>query len=311
MSGAHRESARQSGFSLVELMVGMAVSLLVVAALLQGFAVTATAAATHAGHSETVTNSRHALQELSREIRHAALHRLVRDASQISHSTTTLALTDYGCGAGIDVQLANGIQGFDGNPYAGTCLAPGASVSYARGDVLVLHRTASEPSASFDRGAPYVRLSYGAGSVFVGGSPTVAPLAAAPFFDYRLVSEVYFINAFTSSATESPRVPALYRLSLADGVNPVMQAQLVAANVEHLQFQFGVSDASGNLRYMTGSTVTDWRAVRTVRIWLLMRETLPEPGLVSASYTLGDVTYTPADHYRRSVYSTTVAMRNG
>ena len=311
MSTAHQNGDCQRGFSLVELMVAMAVGLFVVAVLLQGFVVTASAAATHAGSSETVSNSRYALQELGREIRHAALHRLVWDASQISNSTTSLALTDYGCGAGIDIQLANGIQGFDGNPYAGTCLAPRGSVSYARGDVLVLHRTAAEPTATFDPGAPYIRVSYGAGSVFVGGSPTVAPLAAPPYFDYRLVSEVYFINTFTSSATENPRVPALYRTRLSDGASPVMTAQLVAANVEHMQFQFGVSDVSGNVRYMNGSAVTDWTAVRTVRIWLLMRESLPEPALVSASYAFGGVTYTPADHYRRSVYTTTVALRNG
>ena len=301
----------QRGFSLVELLVALTVGLFLVAATLQGFTATASAAATHAGHSDTVTNSRHALQELVREVRHAALHRLVWDSSQISDSTTTLAQTDYGCGAGIDAQLSNGIQAHDSNPYAGTCLAPGGSVNYARGDVLVLHRTALEATSSYDIGAPYIRVAYGVGSVFVGGSPTVAPLAAPPYFDYRLLSEVYFINAFTTSASESPAVPALYRLRLTEGNNPAMTAQLVAANVEHLRFQFGVADGSGNVRYLSASAVTDWPSVRTARIWLLMRESLPEPGLVSASYVLGDVTYTPTDHFRRSVYSATVALRNG
>jgi type IV pilus assembly protein PilW len=302
----------QRGFSLVELLVAMAVGLFMVAVLIQGFAATSSAAAAHAGNSETATNGRYALQELGREIRHAALHRLVWDASQISNSTTTLAQTDYGCGAGIDVQLGSGLQGFDGNPYASTCLSPGSTLNYARGDVLVLHRTALEPTATFDIGAPYVRVAYGIGSVFVGGSPTVAPLTAPPFFDYRLLSEVFFVNAFTVSASESPLVPALYRLRLSDGANPAMTAQLVASNVEHLQIQFGVSDSSGNVRYFSGGAVTDWSAVRTARIWLLMREAVPEAGLGSASYVLGDVTYTPpADHYRRSVYSATIALRNG
>jgi type IV pilus assembly protein PilW len=304
-------SVRACGFSLVELLVAMAIGLVVVAAVIRGFAVSASAAATHAGQSDTVANSRYALAELGREIRHAALHRLVWDASQITHSTTTIAQADYGCGPGVDVQLGNGLQGFDGNPYPGSCLAPGNTVSHARGDVLVMRRTALEPTATFDVGAPYVRVAYGSGRVFVGGSPTVAPLTAPPFFDYRLLSEVYFINAFTVSAAESPQVPALYRLRLSDGANPVMTAQLVAANVEHLQLQFGMSDSSGNVRYLSGTAITDWSAVRTARIWLLMRETLPEPGLASASYTLGDVTYAPGDHYRRSVYSATIALRNG
>ena len=126
-----------------------------------------------------------------------------------------------------------------------------------------------------------------------------------------------------ANVPERPRIDLTTTLADGEGVARMLQragvgagdaagaAQLVAANVEHLRFQFGVADGSGNVRYLSASAVTDWPSVRTARIWLLMRESLPEPGLVSASYVLGDVTYTPTDHFRRSVYSATVALRNG
>jgi type IV pilus assembly protein PilW len=296
---------------LVELLVAMALGLFVVAVVIQGFAATTSANNTNSAVAESHTNGRHALEVLKREVRHAALHRLVWESSQFVNNDATLAAKDYGCGTGFVTQLEQGVVGFnDSNPYDGSCLKDASDRDYARGDVVVLRRTALQAATAFDNGAPYVRASYGVANLFVGGTATEAPLLPEPRFDYRLVSDVYFVNAFTTSADENPKVPALYRLTLSAGANPTMTPELVASNVEHLQMQFAVADSSGNVRYLNANNVTDWTAVRTARIWLLVRDSNPEAGMVSGKYEMGDVTYEPKDRYRRAVYSTTIAIRN-
>ena len=309
---SHGMRRQNRGFTLVELMVAVALSLFVITIVIQGFAATSAASNINATVAESSTNGRHALEVLKREVRHAALHRLVWDASQIINDDATLATKDYGCGVGFVTGLSVGITGFnDNNPYAASCLATASDREYVRGDVLVLRRTSRAPAGSFDIGAPYVRTAYGVANIFIGGTTTTtAPFLPEPNFDYRMVSDVYFVNAFTNSANETPKVPALYRLTLTAGANPQMRPELVAANVEQFQVQYAVTDSSDKIRYYDANSVTDWTAVKTARIWLLTRESTPEVGFVSGQYVLGDVTYAPADNFRRTVYSSTIAIRN-
>ena len=308
---SHAMHLHSRGFTLVELMVAIALGLFVITVVIQGFAASSAASNTNSVVAESSTNGRHALEVLKREVRHAALHRLVWDASQIVNDDATLATKDYGCGAGFVTGLGVGITGFnDSNPYAASCLATASDREYARGDMLVLRRTSRVPASAFDIGAPYVRMAYGVANVFIGATTTNVPLLPAPNFDYRMVSDVYFVNAFTNSANETPKVPALYRLTLTPGANPQMNPELVASNIEQFQVQYAVTDSGGNIRYYDANAITDWTAVKTARIWLLTRESTPEAGFVSAQYVLGDVTYTPADNFRRTVYSSTIAIRN-
>jgi type IV pilus assembly protein PilW len=298
----------QRGLSLVELMIGLTLGLVMVAVVIQGYASSSNTASVNSLVSEFQTNGRYAIEFLRREVRHSALSPLVWDASQIDINATAAA-KNYGCGAGLTTQLRQGLLAAnDSNPYAASCLANGTDRKWARGDVLTLRRLGLDAVTSYSTGAPYARVSYGAANVFLGGE--TATTLPAPAYDYPLVSDVYFINEFSTSASESPKVPALYRLTLGTGANPTLAPELVASNVEHMQMQFGVADGSGNIRFLNADTVSDWTAVVSMRLWLLMRATSPEAGFASGSYTMGDVTYTPADNYRRVVLASTIDLRN-
>jgi type IV pilus assembly protein PilW len=313
MSPSDRRAAtgrQQRGLSLIELMIAVALGLLLVTVVMQGFASTSSNSRVSSVVSEYQTNGRYALETLKREIRHAALHPMVWDEEQVDRNASVDA-KNYGCGAGVSTTLGTGITGWnDTNPYAATCLAAGADRTYLRGDALMLRRTALAAATVFDANAPYARVSYGAANVYLGGE--VAAELAIPSFDYRLVSDLYYVNDFTTSTTESPKVPALYRLTLSAGANPTMVPQLVASNVEHFQVQFGqVMDVvTGSIRYFNADAVIDWKRVNVARVWLLMRATEREIGFTSGSYQLGDVTYTPNDSFRRVVLSTTINLRN-
>ena len=306
-------SARQFGVSMIELMVGVAVGLIVVAAMLQGFASSSSSANVNSLVSEYQTNGRYALEVLKREIRHAALHPLVWDPAQVT-ATATATAKDYGCGAGVSTDVMQGIVASnDGSLFPSTCFSSAKTDRlYVRGDMLMLRRAGRDTVTAFNTGAPYVRLGYGAGNVFVGTTDTPSSTMAAPVFDYPLVNDIYFINDFTTSATESPKVPALYRLTLGSGANPTMTPELVASNVEQLQLQFGqvMDPVAGSVQYVDAGGVTDWSAVTSVRVWLLLRSTQPEAGMTQGSYVMGDLTYTPGDNYRRTVLSSTIDLRN-
>ncbi|WP_418321074.1 PilW family protein [Piscinibacter sakaiensis] len=304
--GARARRAR--GLSLIELMIGIVIGLVLITFMIRGFAASSGNSAVNSLVSEYQTNGRYAQETLSREIRHAALSPLLWDASQIE-VTPAAAARNFGCGAGVTTLVRQGLAASnDSNPYSGNCLAAASDRQYARGDVLTLRRLGSSTTASFSSNAPYARTSYAAGRIFLGGETPPTPLP--PFFDYPALSDVYFINEFTNSPTESPKVPALYRLTLSAGANPVMVPELVASNVEHLQLQFGVVDGSGNVRYFNPDGVTDWTAVTSVRLWLLLRASEPEAGMTSDSYTMADVTYTPGDRFRRLVLTSTIQVRN-
>jgi hypothetical protein len=305
----HRPArARSQGISLIEVMVGLTIGLVLVTIVLRGFAATSGNANLNSLVSEYQTNGRYALELLKREVRHAALSPLLWETPQMDINVTAAA-ANFGCGAGVTTAVLEGLRANnDANPYTASCLASGTDREYARGDVLTLRRLGLDPVASYAANAPYARVSYGSGNLFLGGeTPTPLP---PPSFDYPLVNDIYFINSFTTSDSETPRVPALYRLRLSAGANPTLVPELVASNVEHMQWQFAIADGAGNLRYVNPSGVTDWTQVISARVWLLLRASEPESGFQSGSYTMADLTYTPGDSFRRVVLSSTVHLRN-
>jgi len=315
--------SRSRGFSLIELMVGISIGLFIVYFILQGFTSASIASRNNSSSSEAMTNARYAMEFLKREIRHASSPRLLSSEGVVRNDTDpAFPLKDFGCGAGI-VLLDQPIRGFTSKPYS--CLSNGTS-TYSVGDVLVLSRPSLQAAATdrststYVANAPYVRLSYKLANPFVAtasGPPTGFP-DNPPWYDHALVNDIYFINSFTVSASEIPLVPSLCRLTLTtiNGVTS-LQREVIASNIENFIFQIGVQSTSdGSIQYKRDTTGVVWGSYIpvSVRFWLLARESEPEPGVPDSalSYTLGPVSYTPSSvtRYRRTVYSTTVALRS-
>jgi type IV pilus assembly protein PilW len=295
---------------LIELMVALTLGLMIVAAMLANLDASSASSRTNARQAEYQTNGRYAADFLRREIQHAGF-------AGVSWTNLTelgaTATTDYGCGVGFAANIAQPIWGAnDSNPLSGTCIP---TANYARGDILVLRRAGldSIPTATaLSATKLYFRAEYLQGSVYVG--PTRPTNLQTPVADYLLETDVYYISPWTTSSTENPQVPALYRMTL--GTGPAMSAQLIASGIENMQVQYGVSTDAG-MRFYDASTVPAslWANVVAVRLWLLARSTTPEPGNVStAAYTMGDQTYpdrstTASDPYPRQVCPLVVQIR--
>ena len=307
------------GYSLVEMMIAITIGLFIIAALLGVVSSSARNSKTNERTSEVQTNGRYALNSMRRELREAG-YRGYTWAEPNTPTTTITPLTneclEAGATAGAFVtNIRQGIWGAnDSNPFSGSCIP---AANYGGDDVLVIRRLADTPTTTLVANTIYFHSSYAVGEVFRG---TTAPTftGASPLANFAVKTYVYFISPYTNSATESPQIPALYRVALqADGS---MAAELVASGIEHMQVQYGRTTTDLNTRYYNASAITgtststaqsDWDDVNVVRIWLLARNSTIEPGYVNTNtYAMGDQTYTVNDGFRRQLFTTVVQLRN-
>jgi type IV pilus assembly protein PilW len=209
--------------------------------------------------------------------------------------------------------IRQGIWGAnDGNPYFANCLP---AAQYLRGDVLVIRRADSAPTAALSANILYLRSTYSAGEVFQGA---VAPtITGVPLADFALKEYVYYIGSDDGNAA----LPALRRVSLQDNA---MVDEMVVSGVEHMQVQYGRLDTASNTQYANANSISgtstdspatlssyEWDEVNSARIWLLARTAQPEPGYANTStYTMGDVAYPVNDSFRRQLFTAVVQLRN-
>lgn len=322
------------GFSLVEMMIAMTIGLVIIVALLGMLASSWTGASSNRRTSEIEFDGRYALDTVLNDLRHAGF----RGNSWAEPTAPTTAITPItgeclpaGAAAGSFVSnLRQGVWGSnDSNPFSANCIP---AASYLRGDILAIRKVASIPVTTLVANTLYFRSTYNAGEIFRGAPVTActAPISTyTPPFDtfpcingtpsqglddFSLQVNVYGIGPSTDDAT----IPALYRIALqADGS---MTSELVANGIEHLQVEYGRYTTDLNTRYFNASAisgssvdtaVTEWDDVSSVRVWILARSATVEPGYTNTNtYTMGDVSYTVNDGFRRNLRSALVHLRN-
>ena len=317
-SRRHRPPSRDGGFSLIELMVALTIGLIIVAGMLASYATSSASNRTNARVAEFQTNGRFATDFLRRELQHSGFAGLTW--TNLTLTGTTAATND--CDVGFAAKIAEPISGAnDSNPFSGSCIP---TANYARGDILVVRRAGLDAKPTTETllaNTLYFRSDYGQGSVYPGPTRPGKGVACTdpawkfdgwqcPVADYVLATDVYYISPWTNAASESPKVPALYRMTL--GAGPAMSAQLVASGIENMQVQYAVKTATGT-RYQEASAVaaSDWTNVVAVRLWLLARSADAEPGYTNTTtYTMGDQTVTVNDHFQRQLFPLVVQLRN-
>lgn len=313
-----RLSHRTRGFTLLELMVAMTISLFILAALAAVVIGTSSTNRTRDRASELQVNGRYALDQIRRDLQHAGFLGVTSlffpdQAISVANPpfSTAIAVTNV-CDNTTIGKLSGRIWGTnDANPYSATCIP---AANYLRGDVLVIRGlNPNVATGPFSASLVYFRSSYEGGSPFVG--PTLPDFSGsnrlAPYLEYLLDETVYYISPYTTSAAESPAVPALYRMRLSTG--PAMVAELVASGVENLQIRYGVFQTNDTVRYLRADEMgaSDWDLVRSVQVALLMRASSAEAGYQNTtSYDLSGTTYAVNDSFPRLALSAWVQQRN-
>ncbi len=319
-----RQSVKQHGFTLIEMMISITIGLGILAGLVGVLASSSGNSRSNDRTAELLTNGRYALNSIKQEARQAGF-RGYTWAEPGTPNPWVAPANASGCyeagssAGGFVSNIRQAVWGAnDANPFSTTCI-PNESYS-ANNDVLVIRRLASIPSATLAANTVYFQSTYERGQIFRGATPPVFSGTPTPLASFSLQTYIYYVSPFTVSATESPLVPALFRMSL--GVDGNMSRELVASGVERMQVQYGRLSTALDTQYLNAgvaplnggsadTTATGWDDIHSVRIWLLTRTAAAEPGYKNTdTYQMGDQTYTVDDGFRRQIFTAVVQLRN-
>jgi type IV pilus assembly protein PilW len=323
------------GFSLVELMVALVITLILLAGIGQIFLSSKKSFVIQDSLGRLQENGRYAMETLAQDVRRAGFWGGNADITAIDDhvgGTGKVATDDGTCtNANWARMLTHRIFGKDDNRAGYTCLPSDAT---HKGDILVVRYAApwevgDVTTPDYQPAQYYLRSSLFEGRLFKGSDhdQSVNTIDAPAVRTAELVAHGYFIHASESSdpdkCTGSDAVPSLYRMTLANGA---LQSEEIAYGVDDFQVQYGV-DTDDVTICPAGGTKDDnsvdcyvdaaaadnamWDKVIAARVWLLTRAECPETGYTNdTTYTMAGSDYIPNDHYRRQLYTSTIRLRN-
>jgi type IV pilus assembly protein PilW len=296
------------GFSVLELMVAMGISLLLLMGVIALFVSSRASYETTERLSRIQENGRFALDQLANDLRTTGFQgcsRAVNTSRRIDYAinrlnNATSLMWNFGTTA----------QGFDG---AEDTFAPElpATVAFSpapdpTGDVLVLRIPRREAQvmytvdsasatgplsvenvtpAPFQAGdtvmatdclarAWFTVTSYSAGVIEHAASPTATPGNVDndllhPFREDTQIVPVDTVVYYLARSTQFPDDET--RLSLWRRTGNAAVSDEIADGIDRLEVQYGVEGAGGAVNYLDASAVTNWDTVMTVRVALLAR----------------------------------------
>ncbi|MGH8664282.1 MAG: PilW family protein [Burkholderiales bacterium] len=337
MMAMHRTpSRRPRGFTLVELMVTLALGLFIALGLAQVFASSNESYDSLSQAAQQIENGRFAVQTLENDLKHAGYYGQY-GFTAMAGSTLPNPCEKSNLTAVRDA-LAFHVQGYD---------APGSSplsciddANLVPGtDIIVVRRASTLTTAP---GALVVNELYmqatadstnAANPVLALGQDSsefslLRKDAATPAEIRKFLVRIYFVSpcsmpasgtTCTAAADGGRPIPTLKRLELA--VNPSsgaleMQTQSIAEGIENLQLDYGI-DADGDgvpdaASVSAPGNVADWANVTIAQVHVLVRNIKATPGHVdSKTYDLGVAgSVTPGDNFRRHAFTAQVRMVN-
>ena len=292
---------------MVELMVAMALGLFLLFALVE-ILINGKQSFGSANHlSRLQENGRIATNLLVSDLKRAGYMGGNSDVPKISGTTPPQAPqatcptgnTDWG------LMITQPIFGLDDTRTGYDCISAGA---YLRGDILAVRHAAPWVETGALLGTrTYLRSSLFDGKTFLGSAQADVTnnVPNTPNSVREMLAHAYFVGP-SGRSCGSAAVPSLFRVRLGDNGRPVSEELL--PGIEHFQVQYGIND-----QYLDADMIAlaDWPNVVTARIWLLVRSECAESGYADgATYTMGDINYTPNDSFRRQLYSSVVMIRN-
>jgi type IV pilus assembly protein PilW len=327
------------GFSIVEMMVAMVISLILLAGIAQIFQSSRQSFTIQNTLGRQQENGRYASDVLSQDLRRTGYWGGNADVTGVTGTEPPIAAAAT-CNTGDNTwarMIDRRIFGLNHTETAG--LAAYACINDGNGhssqDVLVMRfaspwlvfavpATGQRPIENNSR--LYIRssltISDQAGRIFKGSDNADSDNdmndgAAAPPSERasELIAHAYYIGP-SGQTCNGVAVPSLYREELDTNGRPV--AVEVAYGVDNLQLRYGLDtngDDSVDAYLDAGDSGLDedseWDQVIAVRYWLLTRAECAERGYSNDNtYTMGDVTITPNDGFRRQLYQSTVQLRN-
>ena len=341
-----RTTTRHTGYSLIELMVAMALGLLISAGVITIFIGTKGTQRTQDMLVEVQETGRAAIDILAYDLRMAGATGLTYPLSPITVSTSAspdisnncfttssqafdwaTALAATPSGEKSPAVYGEDNIGTDGTPKVFKCIKSSGKAPPAQpgSDILSVHYINPDPvkAAELKAGRLYTRTSLSGAEIFQcpkGKSGTdCAPAAPAGSEYHQLVSRVYYIRPW--SVNEGDGIPTLVRLDASSG--QVLSEPLIEG-VLSLQVSYGIDNNDDGYvdQFKTAAQMpalnlpaglaSDWSKIKAVKVSLLA-ESLSEDHRNGSGDTEinveGQSVTVPQSKFAK-VFSFTVTVRN-
>jgi len=317
----------QPGFTIIELMVAMAIGLIVSAAVAALFIQSKSSYIQNDAIGIMQENGRYALKVLADDLVMVDYWGGIQSPPSITTDTVdidsdgtndiaaNIDQTDVGCGpsgvANWNYTFTTTLSHMDEtNTTAVAAVYSCVGTIKSDTDVLLIKRVKGLPFTSennLTNGLPYVRTNQVLGTVF-RHKDTVTLDPPSGYQDWQYLAHIYYIedDQFKRQALRAGETPSTD--------DPEFVEEVLADGIEQFNILYGIDGDSDGIAEFFTSTPTDVQIATAVvaRIYVLARSTAQITGYTNAkSYVLGDETVAAAnDGYYRRVFSTSVVMRN-
>ncbi len=317
--------SRQTGFSLIELMIAMLLGLVIMAGLVNLFLQTKRSFNQNESIARMQEDARFALDTIVTDLSMAGMLADLLTPQGMGFDTTLALGVDCGP-AGFPnwafsmINLAGDYVAMESVDNATDGTANGAHSCLAAGDVkpgtdiLTIKRVAGRAQPAPEAGRVYLRTNGTAGLLFTepvsAAPPIIVPI---PFQDWEYLPVIYYVQNYAFAPGDG--IPTLCRKVLSPvGGASSMTSECLARGVEDLQVEYGIdtdNDGSANV-YLTAPLASQMSQVVSAKIYLLMRSEDADLSYDNDKvYTLSNAApFTPNDNFYRRTFSTTVGIRN-
>lgn len=308
---SNKTMLKQSGMSLVELMIALLIGLLLSAAIITVYLSNKKTFWDTEAAASLQENSRFALKLITEDIRAAGFYANSYDNTVINKTVPAIA-----SGSCNDIEFdydqpiwgATAVAGID-------CL--GIKNFKAVTDILFVKGVRMDPVTSTTPPLSGNQKTYMvARGRFVAEHYKAEAGLADKSYNAPAAYE-YSHHAYFVAHKDGDAFPQLRRLSqrvASGGGSTVWIAETVADGIEDLRYMFGVdtdNDGAAN-QYIATENMTSWDNIVSVKIFMLAQATTSDMSFSGGKiYEYGGRTaYTPTDRYHRKLYETTVTIRN-
>ena len=314
----------QAGFSVVEVMIAMLLSMALASAIISVFVNNSYSFKQDENIGRMQDDARFALREIAFDIsmagHYADLHipssvaydgdlAIGTDCGPVGEANWMYRATEAGTGNSLSIMAIDNAT----NPAvtaAHSCFTGGELQDGT--DVVAIKRVAGAEATALSANGAYLRTNGTVGVMFSGVAPTAPPLVvAAPSAHWAFRPSIYYIRQFAN--TPGDNIPTLCRKALSGG-GPSMTTECLATGIENLQIEYGIDttqDGHPNV-YLSNPTLAQMQDVVAARIFLIARTTENDTRYVNnKTYSISNAPdLVPGDSFHRRVFSTSVSIQN-
>ncbi|VAW73872.1 hypothetical protein MNBD_GAMMA12-3725 [hydrothermal vent metagenome] len=296
---------KQNGYSLLELMLGLALSMILLL-MLGHILINNTRTVESIEVTQQLQNTAlYAQHYLSQHIRHSAYRGDTLSSTNII-GTAAVASSDNCQTSEWTADIRQPLLGSNQNQVPYPCLTQGTSLRWFAGDTITVRYSNKFIAKQYINKLLYSRSSLKNITLFMGEDRALSNNQLnLPSSTRKFNSYTFYISRSNLKWCNSTKIPALTTMSRAKSGK--LRRSITIAGIEQLQIQYS-RDLSN---FMNADTVSDWKKITRVKVWILVRSLCRHYKLPQTKqFQFADINVQRQDRYRRQLFSFIVSLRN-